>query len=304
MAKQAGRVCAVAMWFELDLGIDGITINTSPLNSTKTCWEQAVFPLRDPVNLLAGDEVDVELELQGHFTMSKFEPVSKRGADGKTSLSVPKEFLATMNDSSLMECYDRIAQSLQSQGKVRILDTTQCGGLISLFAMKYANGGIDTTFLIPSESSGGHESVKSLLNFIEEISRSNGIDMSSISFVGEAALEDCEEDEKYDFVIGDPVSMEHGGTDASAVARMARMIKCGLAKAVLPSSLSIRCHLVNSEKLLRASKLVSDSNVHDLKISEVVNQYSIGRMRKNYLGDVRRKVDSHLLLNFCVVDNH
>ena len=116
--------------------------------------------------------------------------------------------------------------------------------------------------------------------------------MDNISFVGEAALEDCEDDDKYDFVIGDPVSMEHGGTDASAVARMARLIKCGLAKAVLPSSLSIRCRFVNSEKLLRASKLVSDSNVHDLKISEVVNRYSIERMRKNYLGDVCRKVVS------------
>ena len=290
VAKQAGRVCAVAMWFELDLGIDGITINTSPLNSTKTCWEQAVFPLRDPVNLLAGDEVDVELELQGHFTMSKFEPVSKRGADGKTSLSVPKEFLTTMNDSSLMECYDRIAQSLQSQGKVRILDTTQCGGLISLFAMKYANGGIDTTFLIPSESSGGHESVKSLLNFIEEISRSNGIDMSSISFVGEAALEEDEDNDKYDFVIGDPVSLEHGGTEATAVGRMARMIKCDFAKKVLPSSLSIRCHFVNSDKLIHASKLISDGNVHGLQISDVINRYSIGRMRESHLGYMRRKV--------------
>ena len=312
MAKKAGRVCAVALWFELHMGTHETKwyytapeiesrskkerITTSPLRSSfcsKSCWEQAVFPLRDPVNLKAGDEVDVDIELKGHFTMSKFEPLSKRGEDRKSLLSVPKEFLTTMNDTKLMESYDKIACGLKSRGKLRILDATRCGGLISLFAMKYAKkGDIQTTFLIPSELSASPDGVENLLNFVEGVCKNNGIDMDNISFVGEAALEDNEEDDKYDYAIGDPVSMEHGGTDASAVARMARLIKCGLAKAVLPSSLSIRCRFVNSEKLLRASKLVSDSNVHDLKISEVVNRYSIERMRKNYLGDVCRKVVS------------
>ena len=253
-----------------------------------------MFPLRYPVNLEAGDQVDVELDLQGHFTMSKFEPVSKVGEHGKTSLPVPKEFLTTMNDTKLMEFYDRIAQRLQTRGKVRVLDATRCGGLISLFAMKHANcdnsGGIETTFLIPSD--GPHEGVKNLLNFIEEVSRSNGIDMNNISFLGEAALEEDEAGNEYDLVFGDPISMEHSGTDASALTRMAR-IEGDLAKTVLPSSLSIRCHFVNSDKLISASKLISDDNVHGLKISEVINRYrrySIGRMRESGLGYMRRKV--------------
>ena len=173
MANNAGRVCAVALWYELHLGKNEIKwyytapdthsrrkkqwITTSPLKSiycTESCWEQAVFPLRDPVNLKAGDEVNVDIKLQGHFTMSEFDPVSKRGKDRKTLLSVPKELLTTMNDTKLMECYDIIARGLKSCGKLRLLDATRCGGLISLFAMKHAEkGNIQTTFLIPSELS-------------------------------------------------------------------------------------------------------------------------------------------------------
>ena len=264
-------------------------ISTSPLNSKKTCWEQAVFPLPEPINLEAGDEVDVELALQGHFTMSKFDPVSKRREDEKTSLSVPKEFLTTMNDRNLVKCYDKIARGLQKRGKVRILDATR-SGLISLFAMKYAKGDIETTFLITSELSASQDGVENLLSFIEKVCKSNEIDMSNISFVGESALEQNEDNDKYDFVIGDPVSMEHGGTDARAMALMSRLINCGIAKAVLPSTLSIRCQFVNSDKLVSASKLTSDGNVHGLKMSNVVNRYAIGRMRKSDLGDMRRKV--------------
>ena len=151
---------------------------------------------------------------------------------------------------------------------------------------------IETTFLIPS---GGHDDVNyQFMNFIVAVAKRNGIDAMKIGFLKEEAL--GEDGDKYDVFIGDPINVEYGGTEQSAVDRMARMSsgnagKSCVAREVLPSSIHIRCHFVNADKLIGLSTLISDDNVHGLKIAEVVNRYATRRMREpSAMHDMRRKV--------------
>lgn len=47
----AGRLDAVAMWFDLVVDTENV-IHTSP--NSQSCWEQAIFPLGKYINILYG----------------------------------------------------------------------------------------------------------------------------------------------------------------------------------------------------------------------------------------------------------
>ena len=115
------------------------------------------------------------------------------------------------------------------------------------------------------------------------------MDAKKIGFLKEKFL--GENGDKYDVFIGDPINVEYGGTEQTAIDRMARMSSGNVAGEFLPSSIRIRCHFVNADKLIGLSSLISDDNVHGLKIADVVNRYATRRMREpSAMRDMRRKV--------------
>ena len=77
---------------------------------------------------------------------------------------------------------------------------------------------IETTFLIPS---GDHDDVNyQFAQFIVAVAKRNGMDAMKIGFLKEEAL--GENGDKYDVFIGDPINVEYGGTEQTAVDRMAK----------------------------------------------------------------------------------
>ncbi|MCP4867702.1 MAG: hypothetical protein GY898_03175 [Proteobacteria bacterium] len=59
--ERPGTIGGLAGWFEVDLG-DGVSITTAPA-APSTHWKQAFFPLRDRVDIIAGDMMEVTLRV-------------------------------------------------------------------------------------------------------------------------------------------------------------------------------------------------------------------------------------------------
>ncbi len=59
--QRPGTLHGVAGWFQVDLA-PGILISTAP-NAPSTHWRQAVFPLREPIEVAAGDYLEVTLAI-------------------------------------------------------------------------------------------------------------------------------------------------------------------------------------------------------------------------------------------------
>ncbi len=78
-----GTLHGVAGWFQVDLA-PGVLISTAP-NAPATHWRQAVFPLREPIEVVAGDYLEVTLAIG---------PEGPRSDDTVVSLEVRSTQLA------------------------------------------------------------------------------------------------------------------------------------------------------------------------------------------------------------------
>jgi len=58
-ARRTGTAHGLALWFNLDF-VEGVTITNSP-DTTITSWEQAILPFEQPISLVSGEAVEVEV---------------------------------------------------------------------------------------------------------------------------------------------------------------------------------------------------------------------------------------------------
>ena len=217
---------AVALWFELYL-LDGkcendMKITTKPPTkeqiNNKNCWDQAIFPIQQPMQIKSGDELDIKVNLKGHFSLQSCEKIQGSNLEKTTAtkaeifLKFPAHTIIQLNDRQLQNCYqclvDNITSSMRQQErwkskrKIDILDLTETC-VLSLQLLKLNMLNKITVACIDCDNSPDDTSALPLatrIRYVSELALNNNLKVQNIDCV--TSLENAPNN-SYDLVLMD-----------------------------------------------------------------------------------------------------
>lgn len=305
---------AVVLWFELHL-LDKnkfkkeLTINTKPRisgqNSEEHCWEQAIFPIITPLSVRNGDEVEIKINLKGHFSLESCEKVKMN--DGKhdiaakphVTLKLPSNTLVQINDRYLQNSYQRLAENITSsitnhekwnpKKRIDILDLTETC-LISLQLLKLNT--LNNVTVAHIETDNDQEDISTTpfamrIQYVCEVALNNKLKVNNIDCV--TSLEKAP-DHSYDLVLIDLVEPcgKLNREYLEKIPLVRNKLRLANPDSILsPFKLRVYCQLIHSDKLNKMV-YVDDKNAHGFDISSTFNKLSV-----NHLQDI----DIHQLLS-------
>ena len=293
---------AIALWFELHLldknkfGQD-IIISTKPsldqTNKSKeaTCWEQAVFPLLNPISVKSGDEIEIKINLKGHFSLESCvkTKTSEQNVEESESLTLklPSTAIIRLNDTDLQNAYQNLAKKISSpvsrnekwsnRTKLDILDLTETCS-ISLQLLKLNNCNNVTVGHIGSNSdelediSATNFAMK--IQYTSELALRNQLKVDNIDCV---TSWDKAPDRSYDVILlefVEPCGKLNSDYMQKIPSLRSKLRLSSPDSIILPQKVGIHCQLVQSDAL-KKMVVVDDNNVHGYKISSSFNKVSV-----------------------------
>lgn len=251
-----GCVSAIALWFELELD-QNAHLSTSPDTEESSCWDQATFQLPKILSVKPDQEIRAKFSLKGAFELLDCSIMDYQSPTCTESLSIIPEVMEELNDPIRSRAYE----NLKLLSPQKILDLSQ-SGFISLHLLKY-NPESSLTIQMERQSEGAAETK---VMFVSEVALKNGVDVAKI---------DCEPKEncnlsEYDLVILDPVDSD-GQLNQSVFLELA-----SFSGDILPSKISLFVQPVSCpQETISRAKILSDDSVHGLKISKIINYFSV-----------------------------
>ena len=301
------QVDAAVLWFELHLldknkyGKD-VKISTKPILrkdfADNNCWEQAVFPLTNPIGIGQGDEIELKVKLKGHFSLESCEKIKPDQSDkkqvSKTDLQLPSHIIAQLNDGLIQESYLQLSQRIDSSiskherwsGRKRldILDLTDtCFVSLQLLAQNQ----MDTVTIAQTTTSdldGEDEEDITKNNFalriqyVCELALTNKLKVDNIDCVMSL---DQVPDRSYDLVLLNLI--EPSGRLSQENIEKIPILKnklrlTTLDSTLLPGKLTVHCQLIQSDKLHKMS-FINDKNVLGFKLATAMNIFSVNHLQ-------------------------
>ena len=308
----SSQVDALILWFELHL-LDknkwkkDLRISTKPIqrqnSKDRCCWEQAIFPLMKPFKVQNGDEVEVKINLKGHFSLESCEKIKKNGSSedtiSKLNIELRSEVIEQLNDSNVQQSFYLLSQNINlsigkhekwnGRKKIDILDFTEtCLVSLQLLALNQMNS---ITVAQATHADNDEEEDITKNNFAMriqydcEVALSNKLKMSNIDCVMSL---DQVPDRSYDLVLLELIDHLSGKLNQENLLKLPifrNKLRDSPDSMILPSKLTVNCQLVQSFKLERMS-FVDDKNVHGLKLASVMNQFSVNHLQDLDLNSV------------------
>lgn len=268
-----GPLTSLAIWFELDLD-EEITITTDPNNENRVkCWEQAVFHLVHPVDVVAGEIVQFEVTVLD--SQLKFYQITKPDTCVACWL-VSKEIVTFLNDAPLVKEILALASKFLNPDFMKkfpephkpVMDL-MCFPLWGFLLA--ATQGCQFYTTINSENDFQY------MDFFDHILRVNNIPQGKMIVVENKMghnrtmcgihkyLKECRA------CLLDPIS-----TDGSIHPTIGLKEKIGPDQPdilMMPTKVVVKVVLIYSEQL-ETWDLVNDKNVFDFKIAQFMNEYT------------------------------
>ncbi|XP_076252544.1 protein arginine N-methyltransferase 9-like isoform X1 [Rhynchophorus ferrugineus] len=270
---KGGSLTSLAVWFDLILD-EETTITTDPRNDNRVnCWEQAVFHLVHPIDVVAGETIQFEVTVLEN--QLKFYQITKPNTCVACWL-VSKEIVTFLNDAPLVNEILALTNKLKHPDFINqfpdpnkpIMDLMSFPLLGFILA---ATQGCQFYTTIKSESDFQY------VDFFDHILRVNNIPQGKMIVVENKLgqnttmcgihkyLKECRA------CLLDPISTD--GSIHPTIGLKEKIIPDQPDIFMLPAKIVVKVVLIYSEKL-ETWNFVQDKNVFDFKISRFINEYS------------------------------
>lgn len=263
--NKAGRFDGLVVWWELDL-IDDVTIRTDPDHGTDA-WEQTIYFPTGLVDCLfeKGQVLKVEIDCRDdvmELNFSRSEPF----VNPVREIKIDHQLIRYLNAISLHEnVLKSVSKLISPERQFDVINLTNCP-LVSLQLANQVN--CDQVQIVLVDEN--HEStIKDFIGLVSNSSTMKKISMSNY----EEFEANCDQRSTIKDTILIADFLEPSGLLASNL--LEKVLYLQLTKLpnliVFPNRIQIVGMLIESNQLIKRSRLVSDSNCHELKISKFLN---------------------------------
>ncbi|KAJ3658679.1 hypothetical protein Zmor_010404 [Zophobas morio] len=250
--NEKGVLHAFAMWFDLCLDKE-ITISTDPSNLDNQCWEQAVFYLKHPIQVSAGEIVKIKPSMvngQVHF-----EVVSK-SINCSNCFEVSTEVISFLNDTQLIQSIINAADKYTAPD-LRIVDFN----IFPLFGLLMAKKGATVWHIYKDECD---------LSLFNEIMVRNDLPANKLICVHQKELQEyIIYVEQPHIVFTNIIKTDGSWNKEEFTVETEQIFKCES----LPKKIVLNAQFISS-KYLDVCNKVDDSNALNFEIFEEINKYS------------------------------
>lgn len=256
---QSGTLDAVCLWFRLKVG--DVWLDTGP--ESNSCWEQAVFTgPSEPV--LCGEVVELSVTCQGHITMQCFREPSVNTFQ-KEVISLEPAVIRAINAQAhvMAQISEKLCGTLEEHSLQIILDISsipilglllvQCRPTWRLTCVHNSDSKDLVTHFVKTHKL---EAAVTIADSLEELyhNRQTQYDVFVVNVFESSGL------------------LRQGVFEDIALLRKS-CLKCDIT--MIPSSLTIRALLIESEALEEQSRLVSNSRTLDFRIADSINAFQV-----------------------------
>lgn len=249
-----GSCDAIALWFDLKLDQD-ISILTSP--QTNSCWEQAVFPIRQNLILNNNSSLKVKFFCQDILRLVKVQR-SEDQHEPVRNLFLKSAWIRKLNDETFCKLLEKSVKESLEKGHRKFIDASSIplGGILA------AKLGAEEVVFTEDIAA------KCILDFSEEF----GVSFNCISFQTVTKL--TEQTKRFHTIIFDPVD-QNGMLKSGVFEDLALIRTLSLTNefSVIPHHMCIVTTLIQSPLICNYTKVTSDQNVSDLNIAQFINKY-------------------------------
>ncbi|XP_077518992.1 protein arginine N-methyltransferase 9-like isoform X2 [Amblyomma americanum] len=289
LCAESGILDAVCLWFRLKVG--DTWLDTGP--DSETCWEQAIF--RGPsVQVCSGETVMLEISCQGHITVH-CELDSFINAPKKAVTSLESEVIRALNGQApiMAQISEQLDARLGNRSTQNILDASHIPLLGLLLLRRQPDWKLT---YVPNSNSK---------DFVASFVKAHGLEMAV------NAVENLEElhngkGKQYDIFIVNV--FESSGLLRQGVFEDIALLRKSCLKpdvTMVPSSVTLRGVLVESEALEEQSHLVSDSRTLGFRIADSINIFQVHMQQEICLATLPHRplcdVFTLLEINMCNV---
>ncbi|XP_034255560.1 protein arginine N-methyltransferase 9-like [Thrips palmi] len=273
LTDTAGSCDALALWFHLNLDNNGTVLSTAPFSEVGvfrgTCWHQAIFPSFTSKPVMPDDSILLNINLkEGALDISMDSNVP---GESKRLFSITDNILAFLNNKTWTRAFNAAAVDFAktvSQIPVtskKIMDLNP----FPVFGLRMLRD-CDPSWKLWAKAETNNDK-----EFIISVARQNSVSESQLAFITHETLDHNVKDEKFEFVCVNVV--DASGEFAENLTDTLPILQNMLSSTgkIIPHSLSIECQLIESERLMLESRIVSDENVKNFFIKKFINNFAV-----------------------------
>ncbi|XP_059488132.1 protein arginine N-methyltransferase 9-like isoform X2 [Neocloeon triangulifer] len=249
MCSEPGVIDAFVSWFVLQLDED-LKISTKPCQ--QSCWEQAVFATRIPLVVESNQKVKICISsAKGVLNVQ----LDAKDIEIDSYCLLEPDAIRFLNDRAWISAMHSVANNMKATENSNVLDLSPFPYLGLLMLKKGVCKSL-TTLLKMEDACKDVFGTIGTLRFIQDIEELNG-------------------DQIFDVVILSPCS-QHGEIDQEAMHMFGNLRNHMTENCILlPEKITVVGQLWESQWLNSMSRLTSDENVTNFRISEFVNKYKL-----------------------------
>ncbi|KAK3923299.1 Protein arginine N-methyltransferase 9 [Frankliniella fusca] len=269
-----GSLDAIASWFHLNLDNNGTIISTAPFREVgayhSVCWHQAIFPILVPKKVRPGTEINLQAQIIKDVLKISCNGLTGGDVSPDPFLLVSNHIISFLNNKTWMKALNAAALdlleefSLESNLNKKVLDLSP----FPLLGLRILKDFKSWTMVAKYETEMD-------VKYIQAVARCNSIDERRIQLVNSEVLDEKIVDESFTVICID--ILDPSGELSELVVDKLPFLMDRLAEngAMVPHSLSIECQLVESDKLVSLSQVVSDESMQNLNITEFMNKFAV-----------------------------
>lgn len=256
---QSGIVDAVCLWFRLKVG--DAWLDTGP--DSNSCWEQAIFT-GPSAQVSCGEVVELKVTCQGHITMQCVLQ-SSSNAPPKEVLSLEPAIVRAINSQAHVMAHisEKLSGTLEEHSSQSILDISCIPILGLLLVQRRPNWRLTCVHNLDS---------KDLVDYFVKAHKLE----AAVNVVDSLEELYSEKQEEYDtFIVNvfEPSGLLRQGVFEDIALLRKSCLKNDVT--MVPSSVTLRALLVESEALEEQSRLVSDGRTLGFRISDSINAFQV-----------------------------
>ncbi|XP_065309522.1 protein arginine N-methyltransferase 9-like isoform X2 [Dermacentor albipictus] len=256
---QSGILDAVCLWFRLKVG--DAWLDTGP--DSNSCWEQAIFT-GPSAQVSCGEVVELAVSCQSHISM-RCTLESPGKASQKKVLSLEPAIVRAINGQAhaMAQISEKMSGTLEERSSQSILDISSIPILGLLLVQRQPNWRLTCM----------HNS--DLKDIVAHFVKAHKLEVSV--YVAES-LEELYSDKQKQYDVFIVNVLESSGLLRQGILEDIALLRKSCLKpdvTMVPSSVTLRALLVESETLEKQSRLVSDSSTLGFRIADSINAFQV-----------------------------
>ncbi|RZF43457.1 hypothetical protein LSTR_LSTR001718 [Laodelphax striatellus] len=262
-----GNLDAFVVWFDLHVDED-VKISTSPFgeNASTCCWDQAIFPVKTELRVVAGSSADLFVRTQAGILFVEISEMYNHIPSNSNSeeVIVSPEFVRFFNNSNLLDLLAIYAQ-----------ETAQCNNILDFSPFPL----LGLMLLVADENCLLFYVAKSDDDIIavRRIAEVNGICNDRIRYIEECdvTFEDFMMSNSFDIVVSNLVSHD-GELSATNITHLS-WCKSFLSDegVIIPQCIRVWGQLISSELLTRSAEVLEEGIIEKFQIPKYMNKYKV-----------------------------